>query len=742
MTAALACCVASGFVAVGSEAVGDDVELLVNRATGGVLLANNSTESLPIAGYSLTSDAGSFAPAAWTPVAGAYDADGDGSIDSDDHWSVLSQGGPHDLSEAELGGGDGGVFGPGGVTIDLGTPWLRSPYEDVRAELLLNSGEVLPIAVTYLGDPVAPGDLDGDGAVDAADWRAFRNAYRSDLGAFNQVEAHAHGDMNGDGKTDARDFVLFKGSYEAEHGAGSLAALTSVPEPSTLGVAACAALALVFRRRVRWNLRRHGTRVVTPGLCIVALLAPTIVQAQTVESFHYSTGGLAGRNGGSGWGGAWRNNFSRSGADWTLAGPGLDYPTLASEVGIAATSVGDGSRFQRNLPQTYNSGVAYLSYLSSNTTGNGDPYSALELQMGGDADPFRVFQIGLLRNDDGNPNGGSENAFYARSRGSVGGGGGDEARLGDFNTDTNLFVVRFDLNADTANIFFNPNDRDDLTGPGDATLDLFTGFAFDRIGIANFAGTNAFSIDEVRLAAAPPTLAPAPELELVVDRARGVVRLQNRSTVDIDIDFYEITSDGSSLSKANWRSLQEQDFEQQGDPQTPPTGDGWEEFDGGDASFVGEAFLQGNSTIAAGTRVTLGKLYDAEVDAHDLHFTYHDADKGLVEVPVVDESLDAPLGDFNGDDVVNSADYTVYRDNLGGSPTAFAPGSRAPGHTGSIGQQDYLTWAQNYCASASTAAASSVTVVPEPSAAAIAFGASVGVLALRADQRRVHSTEH
>jgi hypothetical protein len=253
-------------------------------------------------------------------------------------------------------------------------------------------------------------------------------------------------------------------------------------------------------------------------------LALAAAQAQVVESFDYPTGALSERNGGSGWSGAWRNQSSRNGRDWAVGEQGLRHLALASKSGVAAISPGDGSRHQRNLAEPFTSGLAYLSFLSKNSNLTADPYSALELQLKGDGEAFRIFQMGLLRNDDGNLNGGAESAFYARCRASVGGGGGDTAFLTKFNTDTNLFVVRFDLDADTASVFVNPDETTDLTGSGDGDLTLFPGFSFDRVCIANFVGDNEFMIDEIRIADTPPTLVAAPEIEPVIDRNSGARR--------------------------------------------------------------------------------------------------------------------------------------------------------------------------------------------------------------------------
>lgn len=52
------------------------------------------------------------------------------------------------------------------------------------------------------------------------------------------------------------------------------------------------------------------------------------------------------------------------------------------------------------------------------------------------------------------------------------------------------------------------------------------------------------------------------------------------------------------------------------------------------------------------------------------------------------------LGDFNGDGLVDQADYTTWADNFGADDSAFVPGSR--GATGIVSQADYTTWADHY----------------------------------------------
>ncbi|MCA9241717.1 MAG: hypothetical protein KDA37_16015 [Planctomycetales bacterium] len=73
-------------------------------------------------------------------------------------------------------------------------------------------------------------------------------------------------------------------------------------------------------------------------------------------------------------------------------------------------------------------------------------------------------------------------------------------------------------------------------------------------------------------------------------------------------------------------------------------------------------------------------------------------------------------GDFNGDGVVDAADYTLWRDNLGDADETNIGGN---GDGGGIGASDYLVWRDNYGATYSLAG--SLTSAPEPSASLLMF---------------------
>lgn len=86
-------------------------------------------------------------------------------------------------------------------------------------------------------------------------------------------------------------------------------------------------------------------------------------------------------------------------------------------------------------------------------------------------------------------------------------------------------------------------------------------------------------------------------------------------------------------------------------------------------------------------------------------------------------------GDFNGDGVVNIADYTVWRDNLGATEGDLLNGN---GDGGTVTSADYDLWKDNFGAGLSAASQNgSLAAVPEPASLSLLLIGAVGALFAR-----------
>ncbi|WP_252853012.1 hypothetical protein [Aeoliella straminimaris] len=90
---------------------------------------------------------------------------------------------------------------------------------------------------------------------------------------------------------------------------------------------------------------------------------------------------------------------------------------------------------------------------------------------------------------------------------------------------------------------------------------------------------------------------------------------------------------------------------------------------------------------------------------------------GLLDVTV--PGVDVLIGDYNQDGTVDIADYTVWRNNLGGDGSVLM--NRDPANTGAVDASDYASWKSNFGESTAAAATSVAVSVPEPGTALIAL---------------------
>lgn len=85
-------------------------------------------------------------------------------------------------------------------------------------------------------------------------------------------------------------------------------------------------------------------------------------------------------------------------------------------------------------------------------------------------------------------------------------------------------------------------------------------------------------------------------------------------------------------------------------------------------------------------------------------------------VLIVQQGLD---GDYNADGIVDAADYTVWRDNLGATEDGNVLNGNGDG--GTVDASDYDLWRQNFGASLSPLSKANTNEVPEPTGFAIAI---------------------
>jgi hypothetical protein len=132
-----------------------------------------------------------------------------------------------------------------GIARDLSTA-LRSYLLGVSAQMPLNKftlTAVAPPPVVFL-----PGDYDGDGLINIADY----NTWRSTLG--NSITAGLGADGNGNGFVDAGDFVVWRNIMSGPgSGSGLGDGSVAVPEPGTAVLFTIGLLTAAFPTRRRRN---------------------------------------------------------------------------------------------------------------------------------------------------------------------------------------------------------------------------------------------------------------------------------------------------------------------------------------------------------------------------------------------------------------------------------------------------------------------------------------------------------
>jgi hypothetical protein len=295
--------------------------------------------------------------------------------------------------------------------------------------------------------------------------------------------------------------------------------------------------------------------------------------------------------------------------------------------------------------------------------------------------------------------------------------GGEAYKIGDLNLDraANLTIadwVAFKGNHgfDYATVFSAAESyqKADLDADFDHDLDDFAAFktAYD---VSN--GGSASGVSTV--------------LTLEVNTANGNIRLLNKSSDAVPIDAYRIRSAAGVLNRDAWwgngpqpaalnggQSIHDQPIG--GFPRGIGTGNGWEEGPGSTNKELVEWFLgavggnppagQGSSTLMPGQAVTLNGIFQVG-GMQDIQFDYRSGGMTLQGVVEYVGATVGVSGDFNGNGVVDAADYVLWRN---GGPLQNDP-------TSGIQLEDYDTWRASFGRSGGSGSSlSGSAAVPEP----------------------------
>jgi hypothetical protein len=653
-----------------------DPSFTVNRDTGEVVLNNNSNFAIEVLGYTIRSASGALRPTEWDTIAGRFDAPpvGDGSVDANDDWTVLTNTSLNYSIEMSEGvpGTDGGTIAIGKV-LNFGPSWLKNPREDLVIDLLLDDGlgtiKTYPAQYTgHGGAAYALADFDADGDVDLADWNTFRTAPAHSFTGKTLTEAYLNGDLDGDLDRDIADLNLFIKRFNAGMGAGAFERLVgSVPEPTSALLLALGCV-MFAARSGRRTASRAAACVLAVGVCTFAAndanaqfwgyyplnanandVSTNNVNLNAVGDATYGSSLHPGLNAAASFDGAGDgliaggfNKFTSNDITivaWayaeSLAG---DWNTIVKNWGTTA-----GGQFHLGLGST--TANTLQNFISDNNINTNVTAPATTLfpektwvhtafVLDSVALQHRLYMNGVIV---------AEGAYS----GVLTPGGGAITGLG---------------------IGHKPNDDGTAlsnNGPGPWNGRI------DEVGLYNTAMSTAqiLQIYNNGLAGIQLDGTTSPYVSLRVDRSNGEVKLRNTTAGAVSFNAYQVSSANGSINAGNWQDA----AGNAGFPTGNGTGNGWEKDLGSNSTQLLESFLTGNSSLGAGQEISLGNIFAGGME--DLQFKFRNSD-GVVIDSLVSYFGVAPgvPGDYNTNGKVDAADYVLWRKNpaaYGGTPAGY-----------------------------------------------------------------------
>lgn len=638
-----------------------------------------ANEALSFSEYEIRSPSAALNPAGWSSITNTV-------ADPNDDWSIVSETATS-LHEADGPGGtnDGVSLGAGGQ-YNLGQAFSILPtyradgttptgWEDAGFSIYDQSETLLALAPQYVGDVVPWGDYNGDLSVDIQDWPLFRAGLGQDYTGLTAAQAYLGGDLDGDFDSDVFDYKLF---VELAGGAATLFGTSQVPEPSSVAILALAGVVVCGWRRLG--------RAVAMLVAIAVISGGASLQAQTLQGFSVvgSTPTVSIPEG-------QLNEGENAGPDQLFDDDVLDESPTRIESDLFVTNYTDADLFPGGflgqyaiggeMPGVTDSAVVFMDYGTSVTAN----WFAYAQRTGGNpvADKVGKFEFWFSNADFGG-------------------------------------VVPATTPDAIVNLLSSDNRIDDsairpytLGGENSGRYVAMRITETDESGA--LTSTSRIGGHEFRLLDGPS------DVVLTVDRSNGSMTLRNNlaGAENIFMDSYSIESPGGALLPGGFDGVQGDAMFTVGNG----SGNGWELAENGTSNRLVEAFYTGETTFTAGTGpISLGGAYNNLSGLEDLVFLWTNK-QGEVYNARVEYIGDVPAvaGDYNNDGVVNLADYTVWRNNLGAQAGTLPNDSVG----GTIGTAQYDAWKSNFGATASAIGGLSTANVPEPATALLIIGAAV-----------------
>ncbi|WP_442484436.1 PEP-CTERM sorting domain-containing protein [Aeoliella sp. SH292] len=654
--------------------------LVINRSgTNAGTASIQATQAFSFSEYEIRSTVGALNPEEWNSIT-------ESGADPTDGWSILNST-PNSLREQDgPTGPNNGLALTAGGQFDLGQAFSILPtfrrdgttptnWEDAGFTIYDPSGSLLAVTPTYTGTPVPWGDYNGDLSIDILDWPLFRAGYSGNYTGMSAIEAYLGGDLDGDFDSDIHDFNIF---VDLAGGMGALFG-TQVPEPSSVALIALAGVVVWAGRRVR-------------GAAALAVLA-TVALGSTAEAqsqLHFT---VAGSTPVTSIPATQQNENANTGPEKMFD------DAIVDEAGHV-----DYDLFFTNYTSAQQFPTGFLGQYAMGAETPGQPDSAV------------VFM------DYGSPISANWFAYSQRT-----GNNPVADKVGKFefwfsNTD---FAGTAPTTTPDAVFQLQPGDNrinDSLFRPYTLSGDHSGRYVAMRITETAASGalntTSRIGGHEFRLLQGPS------DVVLTVDRSNGAMTLRNNlsGAANIDMNSYTIESVGGALNTSAFNGLRGDAMFSLGNG----SGNGWELADNLNPNRLAEAYFTSETTLNAGTGpISLGNAYNNLSGIEDLVFLWSNT-AGEVYNARVEYIGTAPgqIGDYNDDGIVNLADYTVWRDNLGASITL--PNDSTPG---TVTAADYTVWKSNFGAGSPLVGAVASATVPEPSSLLVAISAIVGLIA-------------